>query len=190
MNANLTTTMIADMLGVSSQTIANWIDQGRLKASRTPGGHRRVARQDLMAFLAAQSLPIPDELADRDHTVLIVEDDPQLGPWLLSQVALVRPDLRLLLAQDGFAAGELVARECPGVIILDVYLPGQDGFEVCRRIKANPRTAGATVIAVTGHTSSDVHEAIVDAGAETCLTKPVELPTLIALVDDALPAPV
>lgn len=187
MKNSLTTTRIATMLGVSGQTIANWIDQGRLRADRTPGGHRRVSPQDLMAFLAAQRLTIPTDLADQQHTLLVVEDDPQVGPWLVSQLMQARSDLRILLAQDGYTAGELVARERPATIVLDIYLPGIDGYEVCRRIKANPETAASVVIAMTGNHSPDVQAEILAAGAVACLPKPVVLDELLCRLDQCLP---
>jgi len=188
MKNSLTTTKVATMLGVSGQTIANWIDQGILRAERTPGGHRRVTRQDLMAFLAAKNLAIPPELADQQHTLLVVEDDPQVGPWLVAQLIRSRPDLRVLLAQDGFTAGELVARQRPATIILDIYLPGLDGYEVCRRIKASPETAGSVVIAMTGSHSPDVQAEIIAAGAIACLAKPVDVDALLSHLDLRLPA--
>lgn len=188
MKKSLTTTQVATMLGVTSQTIANWIDRGKLRAERTVGGHRRVVPQDLMAFLAAQGMAIPEELADRQHTMLVVEDDPQVGPWLVSRIASARPDLRILLAQDGFAAGELVAAERPATILLDIYLPGIDGFEVCRRIKSREETAESTVIAMTAHATEDVQEVILEAGAIICMPKPIDLEALLGLLDENLPA--
>ncbi len=187
MKNSLTTTKVAQMLGVTSQTIANWIDRGKLRAERTVGGHRRVMPQDLMAFLASQGMSIPGELVDCQHTLLVVEDDPQVGPWLVSRIAAARPDLRILLAQDGFTAGELVASERPATVILDIYLPGIDGFEVCRRIKGRIETAGSTVIAVTAHANDDIRDEILEAGAVTCLAKPIDVDVLLTLIHEHLP---
>jgi excisionase family DNA binding protein len=187
MKKTMSTTQVASLLGVSSQTIANWIDQGQLPAGRTPGGHRRVEAQDLLAFLAARGLPIPEELVDREHTLLVVEDDPQLGPWIVAQLVAARPDLRVLLAQDGFMAGELVAVERPATILLDIYLRGLDGFEVCRRIKSRPETSATNVIAVTAHATPEVCETITEAGALECLPKPVDLAALLGLLAKCMP---
>jgi excisionase family DNA binding protein len=183
MRRSLSTTQVAAMLGVSSQTIANWIDQGQLSAGRTPGGHRRVQAKDLLAFLTARGLRVPDELAERPHTLLVVEDDPQVGPWLVMRLNSVRPDLRVLLAQDGFRAGELVASERPDTVLLDIYLPGLDGFEVCRRLKARRNTAGITVIAMSANNTPDVRETILEAGAIAFLPKPVDFSRLLAMLE-------
>ena len=189
MKRSLSTTRVAGLLGVSSQTIANWIDQGQLRAGRTPGGHRRVARADLLAFLSARGLPVPDELAERRPTLLVVEDDPQVGPWLVLRLGMTRPDLRILLAQDGFQAGELVARERPDTALLDIYLPGLDGFEVCRRLKAGVATRDITVIAMSANDTPDVREAILAAGALAFLPKPVDFARLLPLLARCVPPP-
>lgn len=190
MKRTMSTTRVAELLGVSAQTIANWIDNGRLPAGRTPGGHRRVHAQDLVAFLAGSGLPLPAELVERRHTVLVVEDDPQVGPWLVLRLATVRPDLRVLLAQDGFRAGEMVATERPDTMLLDIYLPGLDGFEVCRRVKERPETRGTDVIAMSAHDTSDVREAILAAGATCFLPKPVDFARLLAVLAQRAPVAV
>lgn len=178
----LSTTRVAELLGVSAQTIANWIDDGKLPAGRTPGGHRRVSPRDLLAFLAERGLPVPDGLVDRRPTVLVVEDDPQVGPWLVLRLTTVRPDLRVLLAGDGFQAGELVATERPDTVLLDIYLPGLDGYEVCRRVKERSATRDTTVIAMSANDTPEVREAILAAGAAAFLPKPIDFARLLALV--------
>ncbi len=182
MKTVLSTTQVATMLGVSAQTIANWIDHGQLRATRTPGGHRRVEAGDLEQFLAASGMRLPEGPAERQHTVLVVEDDPQVGPWLVLQLMTARPDLHVFLAQDGFRAGELVALEQPDTVLLDIYLPGLDGFEVCRRLKARPDSAGTTVIAMSANDTPDVRDTILEAGAAAFLAKPVNFSRLLSLL--------
>lgn len=187
MKSTLSTTQVAMMLGVTSQTIANWIDQGQLRASRTPGGHRRIDAGDLEDFLTARGMRMPEELTERPHTILVVEDDPQVGPWLALQLATARPDLRVLLAPDGFRAGELVALAQPDTVVLDIYLPGLDGFEVCRRLKGRPETAGITVIAMSANDTPDVRDTILEAGAVAFLPKPVNLSRLLCAIAEHQP---
>lgn len=183
----LSTTKVAMMLGVTSQTIANWIDQGQLRASRTPGGHRRIGSGDLEDFLAERGMRIPKATSERPHTILVVEDDPQVGPWLVLQLTTARPELNVLLAQDGFRAGELVALAQPHTVLLDIYLPGLDGFEVCRRLKGRPETAGITVIAMSANDTADVRDTILEAGAVTFLPKPVNLSRLLCAIREYQP---
>ena len=62
---------------VSSKTIINWIEAGHIEAYRTVGGHRRIKRDDLEAFMGKQGIPIPEEPAHPERKrILIVDDDP------------------------------------------------------------------------------------------------------------------
>ena len=65
------------MCQVTPATVANWIDQGHLKGTRTPTGHRRVTSQDLVAFLERHQIPVPPELEPvvARERVVLVEDD-------------------------------------------------------------------------------------------------------------------
>ena len=89
-------------------------------------------------------------------------------------------------AHDGFAAGEIVGSRRPAVVLLDLRMPGLDGFEVCRRIKANPATRDTVVIAMTGNHSPNAQKRILQCGAKVCLHKPIDLPTLLKELSSAL----
>ena len=182
----LTTFQIANMLGVSDQSVSNWIDAGQLPAERTPGGHRRVERDDLIEFLKQQDMRIPPELDAAPRTVLVVDDDPDVAEWIGKSLREKCPGCRVLTAHDGFDAGKIVAAERPDLVVLDLYMPGMDGFEVCRRIKSDPRTQSVKVIAVTAHPSAQAEQAIRNAGASAYLTKPLEGDHLARLIGDLL----
>ena len=134
---------------------------------------------DLLSFCKRQNLPIPPELTDNQLRVLIVDDEPGVTEWLAEEIRLEYPDCRVLQAHDGFAAGELVASERPSVIILDLRMPGMDGYEVCRRIKSRPETAQAKVIAITAYPSEESEQRILEQGADICLTKPFDIQDLL-----------
>jgi len=184
----LTTFQIANMLGVSDQSVSNWIDAGQLPAERTPGGHRRVEPDDLIEFLKQQEMRIPDELDVAPTTILSVDDDTDVAEWIAKTLGENRPDFRVLTAHDGFDAGKIITTERPDLVILDLYMPGLDGFEVCRRIKSDPQTQSIKVVAATAHPSAQAEQAITDAGAEAYLTKPLEGDNLVSLVRDLLGA--
>ncbi|HLM68345.1 MAG TPA: response regulator, partial [Longimicrobium sp.] len=68
-----------------------------------------------------------------------------------------------------------LARELrPGVILMDVAMPGIDGWEATRRLKADPETAHIPVVALTAHAMAEDRQRAVDAGCESYLAKPVE----------------
>lgn len=105
--------------------------------------------------------------------VLVVDDDPQINRLLVSLLKH-RGKGRFVVetAQDGFEAGVQVQRFQPDVVLLDLRMPGLDGFEVCRRLKSEPSTASIVVVAMTGYGSEDVRRRIMAAGADQYLTKP------------------
>lgn len=186
MNRKLTTSQTARLLGVSDQTIANWIDQGRLLAGRTPGGHRRVEADDLVKFLKKQKLRVPQELGRTNPMFLVVDDEQAVTEWLAEAIRRDFPGCQVMVANDGYAAGEIVTAERPEVVILDLYMPGINGFEVCRKIKTGETTHDTIVVAMTARPSSEVEQASLEAGASAYLPKPIKSEELVRLLTSLL----
>jgi len=185
MRNTLSTITVAKLLGVSVASISTWVDAGQLKAGRTPGGHRRVAKEDLIAFLRRQGLPIPPELQTTPR-ILIVDDEQSVTEWIAQEIKSAYPNFEVFQANDGYAAGEIMTSAKPDVVILDLRMPGMDGFEVCRRIKAKEETKATAVIAMTGHHSEKTENLIRESGARACFKKPLDIAALIAEVQSAL----
>jgi len=82
-------------------------------------------------------------------------------------------------ASDGFEAGVKVVSFNPGLVILDLFMPGIDGFEVCRWLKNNPDKSHIKILVVTGYDTPENMKRIMDAGADGYLTKPLDTETLI-----------
>jgi two-component system cell cycle response regulator len=112
--------------------------------------------------------------------VLIVDD--MLANLKLLEARLVAEYFEVRTANNGAAALELCERDLPDVILLDVMMPGMDGFEVCRRLKSDVRTQDIPVVMVTALDSqSDLLKGL-EAGADDFLTKPVDELALITRV--------
>jgi excisionase family DNA binding protein len=187
---NLSTIEVARMLGVAVSSVSRWIDEGKLIAGRTPGGHRRIERDDLIKFLRQQKLRIPSALKPSRPKVLIVDDDKQFAQWLQEEIQERFPDCDLALAFNGYTAGEIIGHSKPQVIILDLRMPGIDGFEVCSRLKSNPLFKDTCVIAVTADTSAEASSRILEMGVHACLTKPLDLNALTDELAKSLGQPV
>src|SRR6204780_635134 len=112
--------------------------------------------------------------------VLVVDD-------ILSNVKLLEAKLtaeyfEVVTAFNGMECLAKMEQGVPDIVLLDVMMPGMDGFEVCRRIKANPKTAHIPVVMVTALDQSSDRVAGLDAGADDFLTKPVDDAALFARV--------
>src|SRR5690606_36237736 len=86
--------------------------------------------------------------------------------------------------RDGPSALECVERFSPQVAFVDVGLPGMDGFEVARRLRAHPSCAGALLVALTGYGRSEDKRRASEAGFDTHLTKPAPLAAIAQLLAD------
>ncbi len=186
MAKNLSTFSIAKMLHVDPGSVANWIDQKLLKAYRTPGGHRRVLAEDLVQFLRQHNMPVPPELVEHPPRVMVVDDEPAITKLIARAIKDVLPKVEVIEANDGFRAGSLVVTLKPQVVILDLRMPGMDGFEVCKLIKGQESTRHIHVLAITAYPSQESERNILACGAEVCLAKPLEMAALVSHVKSLL----
>jgi excisionase family DNA binding protein len=184
-----TTFEAARLCHVSPLSIINWVNAGRLPAFRTPGGHRRIRREDLITFMRDNGLPLPEELSQGAgrRKVLIVDDEPAILKLLSEQLKRRTKDpFEIATASDGFEAGRLVASLRPDVVILDLRMPGVDGFQVCKTIKAAPETASTLVVAMTGYHTPETEARILECGASKCFAKPLDPEELSSFIDAEL----
>src|SRR5215470_5392759 len=77
-----TTHEVSRLLHVNPRSVINWIEQSLLPSYRTPGGHRRIRRDDLLAFLRKHQIPTPASLIDANFSILIVDDEEDLTEML------------------------------------------------------------------------------------------------------------
>lgn len=187
MGKTYTTFEISQYLNVFMSTVAKWIDDGKLNAFRTPGGHRRVTRADLLQFLKTYNMPVPQELIEKEKPrILIVEDNAELSKMLSEAMKLLKYPVDIEMAKDGFEAGKHVIGFKPHLVILDVILPGQDGLQVCQDIRNDPEIAETPVIIITGCCDGAVKTASEKLKIDGFFLKPLKLKKLIKAVDESL----
>jgi excisionase family DNA binding protein len=142
-----TTFDAARLLGVSLPTVVNWIKGRRLKAHRTPGGHRRIAAEDLAAFMLRHGMPVPAELSgaapERRKALVIAEAGPA-REGLVRQLAA--SGYAAEQASAGFAAGVAAARFEPDVFIVPASAP--DGGDVLRALRLDRELSAVPVVAL------------------------------------------
>ena len=116
---------------------------------------------------------------DQRPRLLLVDDEPT-NLQVLRHV--LQADYRLLFATDGARALQVTREQLPQLILLDIMMPGMDGYAVCRALKADPATAGIPVIFITALNDSQDETAGFDVGAVDYITKPVSPPVVRARV--------
>ena len=129
------------------------------------------------------TLGVPLLVEPATPTVLVVEDD--LANRVLLMRLLERAGYRAVTADDGPSGLAAAFEIAPDLVLLDVGLPGMDGLEICRRLRADPRTVGLPVVLLTGRTSIDDVVAGLDAGADDFLAKPFHEAELLARLRSA-----
>jgi len=112
--------------------------------------------------------------------VLIIEDCPDVAESMRLFLDLLGYDTQVAL--DGLAGVRAATAWCPDAILCDIGLPGQDGYAVARALRADPRTAGVRLIAITGHGAEEDPTRAFASGFEHHFTKPVEVPALLPLL--------
>lgn len=167
---SLTTHEISRLLGVSPGSTVNWIKQGLLPFFRTPGGHRRVLRQDLLQFLAAQKIPIPPALL-RQPRLLVVDDDPTTRTLFCR--LFEGEEVLVKTADSGVEALIEIGRFDPTVVVLDIRMPGLDGIEVCRRIRR--MGLQCAIVLISGFDIEENRRRAFESGADAFQAKPLAL---------------
>ncbi len=183
----LTPQQAADICGVDRTTMRRWLMDGMIPHSVTPGGWRRIAKNDLVEFMQDHAIPIPDWLDPGPGRVLLVDDDPKLTAATRRLLRRIDRTLEVVEVHDGFGAGVAALTLRPHVMVLDLVMPGMDGFEVCRWFMTEPRLSSVAVVMLSGHLGRYDTDALLTMGAKACLHKPVRPAQLLEAIAPWLP---
>ena len=172
----LTTGEVAKYCHVSSAAVWKWIKQGKLSAYRLPGGRYRIEKAALKGFLREHNMPIAHEFFRKKvKRVLVIDDEPSVVEIAGRALHQIGEDVVVATAGDGFEAGLQVATFKPDLLILDLMMPGIDGFQVCRLIRRNPATSHIKILIITAYGSHENLQRALDAGADDFMHKPVDI---------------
>jgi len=169
--AYMTPNEVAELLRVSPVTIRQWAQKNWIKATTTAGGHRRFLRQDVEEFARQRGMELS---SDGPTRVLVVDDNRSFARYLADLLASQSLEIKTETAHDGFDAGRKVLQFDPAIVLLDLKMPGMDGFSVCQQLKDDEATKHIRIIAMTGYYTPENELKILKAGAEACLAKPFD----------------
>jgi DNA-binding response OmpR family regulator len=119
--------------------------------------------------------------------ILIVEDDAMIARILT--IGLQRADHTVFLIKDGTEAFAYARDHMPALILLDVLLPGMDGFQILSQLKHHPTTRAIPVFMLTAQSDGASIIAGIDGGAEAYLSKPVDIPDVVRRIGIVLQRP-
>lgn len=126
----------------------------------------------------------PHHIATHALQKVLVVDDVEMNAMLIASVIGTLCEVQT--ATSGTQALTLIQQQAPDLVLLDVMMPEMDGFEVCRRLKADPTTADIPVIFLTALSDNDAEERGLNLGATDFINKPFRAPVLLARVRNHL----
>jgi signal transduction histidine kinase/ActR/RegA family two-component response regulator len=156
-----------------------------------PTAHEEAERAAADGGRAADAAPASGAARPGAWRVLYVEDDPS-NVKLVQRVLSMRPGVSLSVATDGESGVEAARGHPPDLVLLDLHLPGMQGDDVLRALAADPRTAGIPVVIVSADAAEAAAGRLAGMGAAAYLTKPLDVPRFLAVLDETLhaaPAP-
>jgi len=174
-----TTFEAAKICHVTHHSIKNWIKQGLIRASRTPGGHYRILEEDLTSFREKYDMFPPKRRSDKKRIMIV--DDEQDALDLMERI-LTAEGFELVTVNNATEVGLKAAQSIPDLILLDFLMPEVNGYEVCKALKDNDQTRHVPIMAVTCLTKEDDIERIFGSGADDYLQKPFKVDDLLAKV--------
>jgi excisionase family DNA binding protein len=180
----ITVTEAAKLCNVTRATIWRWIKSGLLNAGATAGGHHRINRKDLAELIQFKNMKSRCRDDAGNYRILVVDDDPKVQKVL--GLRLNKKGYEMDYASDGFEAGLKTIRFKPHLIILDLFMPKMDGFEVCQQLKLNDDTKDIKIIAISGLESEENKKRILGFGADLFLGKDLDFKVLVKEISDLL----
>lgn len=178
-----TTFEAAKICHVTHHSIKNWIKQGLIKASRTPGGHYRILEADLDSFREKYDM-FPREKGPLKKRIMVVDDDPDA--LALVERILSAEGYELIKVSNATEVGLKAIQMAPDLILLDFLMPEINGFEVCKALRDDELTRAIPIMALTCLTKERDIERIFACGADEYLAKPYRVDQLLEKVKELI----
>ncbi len=169
---NLSDEEVSELLMKSPVSLCDWVQQGMLHVRIDIGGHRHFNLDDVHHFAREKSISL-SRPGREQLRILIVDDDRRASRSLMNLFDTSSETLEVQVVPNAFDAGQKMHTFRPDIVLLNFHMPQHDGFEICRRIKADPASHGVRVIAMTRFRDTALKQRILMAGAEACIPKPL-----------------
>ena len=167
-------------LGICVRTVQLWAEQGRLKAWKTPGGHRRILRESIGEQLRERERSIGGGADDFD--ILIVEDDQIFRQMVQSKLRSVTPMVNIRTASNGIEGLIKLGERNPQILITDLLMPGLDGFHMLNTLTSSPSFRPMQILVTTGMSDDEIFRQGGVPEGVVVFHKPIEIAVLVSLV--------
>ena len=160
--AFLTTREAAQALGISLRTAQLWVENGRLEAWKTEGGHRRITPGSVQRLLRGNLQAVAPEKPEAQPpsteriTVLIVEDDKILLKLYKIMFASWKMPVDVITAENGIDGLIRIGKDSPDLMITDLDMPGMDGIQLIRNLVTSSLREGLEIVAVSGLDATEI----------------------------------
>ncbi len=175
----LTSNAAAKYLNVSRSSLTNWVKQGLVECSITPGGHYRFTTKQLKTFSKEKNT---DKKEESEYKILIIEDDENFREFVRDALDEF-VGYTLKEAEDGIKGILLSGSWHPDLIILDIRMPNMNGVEFLEHLRENQETKDIDVIVASAYLSDVVQKKLTKLDIRIILEKPVRLVKLVAAIE-------
>ncbi|GAB3427134.1 excisionase family DNA-binding protein [Massilia solisilvae] len=151
-----TTQEAAEILGLSVTSVQKLVEGGEMPAWKTPGGHRRIPRESVLAFKASGTVPRHDKGAPTRSTLLVVEDEEMQRAVFATQFAKWNLPLDVTFCKNGYEALIEIGLRAPDILFLDISMRGLDGYEVMETVLNRPSLRDVNIAIVSGVLSEEL----------------------------------
>jgi len=172
MKQEFKTSEVAKIFNLTNTAIINWIKSGKLPAYETGGGHYRIMRDDLIAFLKKTGKPLPKELESSKYRILIVDDEKSVLNAVTMTLENLGVELEIETATNGLDAGYKISQFLPHLIVLDAIMPGADGDRVVKLVRSNEQLKSTKILVFSGYPAEG--RKLVRMGADKFIIKASE----------------
>lgn len=170
----LTSYQVGALLQVNPSSVNKWIKDGRMPAFRTPGGHRRIRAADVVSFLNAHKMPVPNSLqsASKKRLLIVTSESSEKQLWTQS-LAPLSETVEAHFCDNSVEALIDLGRFMPQSVVLEGNTSSFDCLEVCRLLLASPNCKDMEVSITTQDASQEFSQKARRAGAKHCLVRPM-----------------
>ena len=166
----LTPREAGEIAGVFQTTIIYWIKKKGLRATRSPGGHYKIFKSDLIEFLNQHDIYNKSHTDENAKTkIALIDDDNDIVDLLSSYL---NKEFNVVIFTDVTGITDKLVDLNPDIVLLDVNMPDKDGFEIIEELKVNRRTRGIPVIFISALTESEYAIKGLQLQAEDYIRKP------------------